>query len=83
MAFLSIHTMEGDPEDLLARKRQHVDPVTERLAPAFGALMSITSRTKSGIRAKNAMRSVGSLSFMYLAAAPVFRDLRVSPAGRG
>ena len=49
MAFLSIHTMEGDPDDLLARKRQHVDPVTDRLAPAFGALMSVTSRTDTGI----------------------------------
>ena len=36
MAFLSIQTMEGDPEDLLARKRQHMDPVTERLAPDKG-----------------------------------------------
>ena len=49
MAFLSTQTMEGDPEDLLARKRQHMDPVTERLAPAFGALASVTSRTKTGI----------------------------------
>jgi hypothetical protein len=49
MAFLSIHTMEGDPDDLLARKRQHMDPVTDRLAPAFGALMSVTSRTDTGI----------------------------------
>jgi hypothetical protein len=49
MAFLSIHTMEGDPDDLLARKRQHMDPVTERLAPAFGALMSVTSKTGTGI----------------------------------
>jgi hypothetical protein len=49
MAFLSIHTMEGDPEDLLARKRQHLDPVTERLAPSFGALVSVTSRTKTGL----------------------------------
>ena len=49
MAFLSIHTMEGDPDDLLARKRQHLDPVTERLAPAFGALMSVTSKTGTGI----------------------------------
>jgi hypothetical protein len=49
MAFLSIHTMEGDPDDLLARKRQHMDPVTDHLAPAFGALMSVTSRTDTGI----------------------------------
>jgi hypothetical protein len=27
MASWSIHTMEGDPDDLLARKRQHMDPV--------------------------------------------------------
>jgi hypothetical protein len=49
MAFLSIHTMEGDPDDLLARKRQHMDPVTDRLAPSFGALVSVTSRTGTGI----------------------------------
>jgi hypothetical protein len=49
MAFLSIHTMNGDPDDLLARKQQHMDPVTERLAPRFGALMSVTSRTETGI----------------------------------
>ena len=49
MAFMSIHTMEGDSDDLLARKRQHMDPVTGRLAPGFGALMSVTARTKTGI----------------------------------
>jgi hypothetical protein len=26
-----------------------MDPVTERLAPSFGALVSVTSRTKTGI----------------------------------
>jgi hypothetical protein len=49
MAFLSIHTMEGDPDELLERKRQHMDPVVERLAPGFGALASVTSRTEGGI----------------------------------
>ena len=49
MAFLSIHTMSGDSEDLLARKRQHMDPVVERLAPGFGAIASVTSKTASGI----------------------------------
>jgi hypothetical protein len=53
MAFLSIHTMQGDPDDLLARKRQHMDPATERLAPAFGALASVTSRTETGILTVN------------------------------
>src|SRR5215470_12381722 len=49
MAFLSIHTMEGDPDDLLARKRRHMDPVVERLAPGFGAIASVTSKTASGV----------------------------------
>ncbi|HEX4658384.1 MAG TPA: hypothetical protein VH307_13455 [Streptosporangiaceae bacterium] len=49
MAFLSVHTMEGDPDDLLARKQQQMDPVVERLAPAYGALASVTSRTANGI----------------------------------
>jgi hypothetical protein len=49
MAFLSIHTMEGDPDDLLARKRLQMDPVVERLAPGFGAIASVTSKSASGI----------------------------------
>lgn len=49
MAFLSIHTMEGDPDDLLTRKRQHMDPVVQRLAPGFGAIWSVTARTDDGI----------------------------------
>ena len=46
---VSIHTMEGDPDELLERKRQHMDPVVERLAPGFGALASVASRTQTGI----------------------------------
>jgi hypothetical protein len=49
MAFLSIHTMEGDPDDLLARKREHMDPVVQRLAPGLGAIWSVTARTGTGI----------------------------------
>ena len=47
--FLSIHTMEGDADDLLARKRRHMDPVVERLAPGFGAIWSVTGKTDKGI----------------------------------
>jgi hypothetical protein len=49
MAFLSIHPMEGDPDDLLARKRQHMDPVVQRLAPGLGAIWSVTAPTGTGI----------------------------------
>jgi hypothetical protein len=47
--FLSIHTMDGDPTDLLTRKAEHMGPVIERMAPGFGAVWSVTARTNNGI----------------------------------
>jgi hypothetical protein len=49
MAFMSIHTMTGDPDDLLARKSEHIDPVVGHLAPWHGAILSTTSPTGDGI----------------------------------
>jgi hypothetical protein len=49
MTFTSVHKMLGDPDDLLARKREHMDPVVERLAPAHGAILSITAKSEDGI----------------------------------
>ena len=49
MAFLSVHTTKGDPDDLVSRKRQHMDPVVQRLAPGFGAIWSVTAKTSDGI----------------------------------
>lgn len=49
MTFMSIHTMEGDPDDLLTHKRQHMDPVVQRLAPGLGAIWSVTAKTGNGI----------------------------------
>ena len=42
MAFVSIHTMDGDPEELLHRKEAAIDPVVDEFATACGALLSIT-----------------------------------------
>lgn len=49
MAFASLHTMDGDPDDLLARKKSTTDPVVDRLAPHYGARLSVTARTATGI----------------------------------
>jgi len=57
VAFLSIHTMDGDPDDLLDRKRRHMDPVIERVAPGFGAIWSVTGRTDTGIVTANLWNS--------------------------
>jgi hypothetical protein len=49
MAYTTVHTLEGDPEELLARKEQHFDPIVRRIAPEFGGILSVTARTDAGL----------------------------------
>ena len=49
MAYVTIHTLPGAADDLLARKQAHFDPVVQRVAPAYGALFSITAPTSDGL----------------------------------
>jgi hypothetical protein len=53
IVFFSMHTMAGDPDELLDRKRRFMDPVAERLAPGFGAICSVTVRNEDGITTYN------------------------------
>ncbi len=55
--FLSIHRLPGDADDLLARKRAHMDPVTSRIAPAYGAIFSVTVKTDEGLLTVNLWES--------------------------
>lgn len=57
MAIVSIHTMDGDPQELLQRKEAVMDPVVDELAPGYGALLSITGSTGRGIVVVNAWES--------------------------
>ena len=47
--FFSIHMLDGDPDQLLRAKREHMDPVVARLAPAHGAIASVTVPGEHGI----------------------------------
>jgi hypothetical protein len=51
--FFSVHTMTGDPDDLMERKERSMDPIVERLASEFGAVFSVTVRTGDGITTYN------------------------------
>lgn len=63
-ALLSVHTLDGDPAELLARKRAHMDPVVARLAPGHGALASITVPTEAGLTVYNLWRDAdGAAAF--------------------
>ena len=49
MAYLTIHRLAGDPDDLLARKKEYLDPVTSRLAPSYGGIFSVTAQSADGL----------------------------------
>ena len=62
--FFSVHTMDGDPQELLAAKREHMDPVVARLAPRHGAIASVTVPTETGIAVYNIWRdATGAAAF--------------------
>lgn len=49
MPYLSIIRVKGDPDRLLARKRELIDPVVERLAPEHGGITHAAAKTDDGM----------------------------------
>jgi hypothetical protein len=39
----------GDPDELVAKIREHVEPVSSRLSPRHGRLANILARTADGV----------------------------------
>jgi hypothetical protein len=65
--FFSVHKMTGDPDDLMARKQQYMDPVAAEHAAGFGALWSVTVRHVDGIATYNMWESAaGAAEFSQL-----------------
>ncbi len=57
MAFLSIHHLAGNPDELLAQKSEHMDPVVNRIAPDYGAILSVTAKVEDGLLTINLWES--------------------------
>jgi hypothetical protein len=55
MSHLNLLHFQGDPDDLLARKERHLDPVTARVGPQAGGLVHITAKTDDGLLVLNLM----------------------------
>ncbi len=53
MAVVSMMRMAGDPDELAAKLREHVEPVGRELAPKHGGLGTIVARTDDGIMVIN------------------------------
>jgi hypothetical protein len=57
MAVLSMMRFAGDPDELFAKVRDHVDPVTSRLAPRHRRIANVVARTGDGIVVVNLWES--------------------------
>jgi steroid delta-isomerase-like uncharacterized protein len=53
MAVLSVMSIQGNPDELLARMESTLDPVAARKAPQYGAISSTVVRTDDGIKILN------------------------------
>ena len=49
MRRLTIMSATGEPDDLLAAKREHIDPVMKRRAREFGNIFHVAARTPDGM----------------------------------
>jgi heme-degrading monooxygenase HmoA len=49
MRRLTIMRASGDPDQLLAAKREHIDPVMERRAGEYGHISHVAARTPDGM----------------------------------
>jgi hypothetical protein len=54
---LTIIRTPGDPDKLLAAKREHIDPVMERKAGEFGNIFHVAARAPEGTIAVNLWES--------------------------
>ena len=57
MQRLTIIRTPGDPDELLASKREHIEPVMRRKADEYGNLAHIAARTDDGLLVINLWES--------------------------
>jgi hypothetical protein len=55
--YFTVHTLDGDPEVLLRRKRERFDPVVAEHAARFGAVSTVTIPTSTGLVVYNLWES--------------------------
>jgi quinol monooxygenase YgiN len=67
VAYLTIHRMEGDPEDLLRKKQETFAPTVKELAGKHGAFFSVTAKTAQGLVVVNVWESAeAAIAFAQL-----------------
>lgn len=61
MAYMTIHQLDGNPDELLQAKQSLFDPVVDAIAPEYGALASFTAKTDTGLRIVNIWQSADAV----------------------
>lgn len=62
---LTTMKVQGDPDELLRDKQQHLDPIAKELAPANGGLEHIVVRTDEGLMIFNLWESEGGMEKVF------------------
>jgi hypothetical protein len=57
MPYVTIHTLDGDADELLARKEAEFDPAVRKIAPSYGAVASLSAKTETGLVIVNVWES--------------------------
>lgn len=57
MPYVTIHTLDGDADDLWARKAASFDPAVRETAPSYGAIASMCAKTETGLVIVNVWES--------------------------
>ena len=71
MACVTMFRVSGDPADVLAMKREHVDPVTREAAEEVGALAHIVCNDGDGILIINVFADPSASDAMIARVRPV------------
>lgn len=74
MPYVTIHTLDGDAEDLWARKEASFDPAVREIAPSFGAIASVCAKTDTGLVIVNVWESAEQVA--QFTAHPAMRAAR-------
>jgi hypothetical protein len=77
LAILTMFRIRGDPDELLAVKKEKIDPIVDPLAIANGAISHTVAKTGDGLLIVNVWEGVDGMQKVADEAGPQIRELGV------
>ena len=79
MAYLTTFRIQGDPGELLRKKNEHLDPISQPKARELGAIEHIVVKTDDGLMIVNLWETADGSEKMAEAVGPKARELDLPP----